>query len=111
LLGFQGTGSPTALHALRWRLQEATLPKARQGERRGHPPTGAIDDAAGALGWEPDESVVAAVARLFQPFQELGRAFGVMRAWAAQGLPFPRRQGLPGARGALAWGRLSVSRV
>ena len=60
---------------------------------------------------DPDESVVAAVARLFQQFQTLGRAYGVMRAWAAQGLPFPRRQWLPGASGALAWGRLSLSRV
>jgi hypothetical protein len=60
---------------------------------------------------DPDEGVVAAVPRLFPQFQELGSACGVMRAWAAQGLPFPRRQWLPGASGALAWGRWSLRRV
>src|SRR5437867_75246 len=111
LLGFKGTWSHTELHALRLRLQDAKLHKARKGELRCNPPTGYIYDAAGALVLDPDESVVAAVARLFQQFQELGSAFGVMRAWAAQGLPFPRRQWLPGASGALAWGRLSLGRV
>jgi DNA invertase Pin-like site-specific DNA recombinase len=111
LLGFKGTWSHTELHALRLRLQDAKLHKARKGELRCNPPTGYIYDAAGALVVDPDESVVAAVARLFQEFQELGSAFGVMRAWAAQGLPFPRRQWLPGASGALAWGRLSLGRV
>jgi DNA invertase Pin-like site-specific DNA recombinase len=111
LLGFKGTWSHTELHALRLRLQDAKLHKARKGELRCNPPTGYIYDAGGALVLDPDESVVAAVARLFQQCQELGSAFGVMRVWAAQGLPFPRRQWLPGASGALAWGRLSLSRV
>ena len=111
LLGFKGTWSHTELHALRLRLQDAKLHKARKGELRCNPPTGYIYDAAGALVLDPDESVVAAMARLFQQFQGLGSAFGVMRAWAAQGLPFPRRQWLPGASGALAWGRLSLGRV
>ena len=93
------------------RLQDANLHKARKGELRCNPPTGYIYDAAGALVLAPDESVVAAVARLLQQFQTLGSAYGVMRAWAAQGLPFPRRQGLPGASGALAWGRLSLGRI
>ena len=87
LLGFKGTWSHTELHALRLRLQDAKLHKARKGELRCNPPTGYIYDAVGALVVDPDESVVAAVARLFQQFQELGSAFGVMRAWAAQGLP------------------------
>jgi DNA invertase Pin-like site-specific DNA recombinase len=111
LLGFKGTWSHTELHALRLRLQDAKLHKARKGELRCNPPTGYIYDAGGALVLDPDESVLAAVARLFQQFQELGSAFGVMRAWAAQDLPFPHRQWLPGASGALAWGRLSLSRV
>ena len=68
-------------------------------------------DAVGALVLDPDESVVAAVARLFHQFQVLGSAFGVMRAWAEQHLPFPRRQWLPGTRGSLAWGPLSLGRV
>jgi hypothetical protein len=109
--GLQGTWSRTELHALRLRLQDANLHKARTGERRCNPPAGYIDDAAGALVVDPDESVVAAVTRLWQPCQELGSAFGVMRAWAAQGLPCPRRQWLPGARGARTWGRLSLRRI
>lgn len=111
LLGFKGTWSHTELHALRLRLHDAKLHKARKGELRCNPPTGYIYDAGGALVFDPDESVVAAVTQLFQQFQRLGSAFGVMRAWAAQGLPFPRRQWLPGASGTLAWGALSLGRI
>lgn len=111
LLGFKGTWSHTELHALRLRLQDAKLHKARKGELRCNPPTGYVYDAAGVLVFDPDESVVAAVTRVFHQFQACGSAFGVMRAWAAQGLPFPRRQWLPGANGALAWGSLSLGRI
>ena len=111
LLGFKGTWSHTELHALRLRLHDATWHKARTGERRCNPPTGYMYDVAGALVVDPDASVVAAVARLFQQFEELGSALGVMRVWAEPGLPFPRRQWLPGASGALAWGRLRLRRV
>jgi hypothetical protein len=86
-------------------------PKPTKGHGGPPPPTGSIYDAAGALVLEPAARVVAAVARLLQQCQGLGSAFAVMRAWAAQGLPLPRRQWLPGARGALAWGRLRLGRV
>jgi DNA invertase Pin-like site-specific DNA recombinase len=48
-LGFQGTWSHTALHALRLRRHGANRHQAHHGERRCHPPTGSIDDPAGAL--------------------------------------------------------------
>lgn len=93
------------------RLQDAKLHKARKGELRCNPPTGYGYDAAGALVFDPDESVVAAVARLFHQFQVCGSALGVMRAWAEHGLPLPRRPWRPGTSGALAWGPLSLGRL
>ena len=91
LLGFKGTWSHTERQALRLRLQGATRHKAHQGELRGHPPTGDIDDPAGALVMDPDESVVAALHLRFEQFNRLGSASGVLPCFADHRLPFPRR--------------------
>jgi DNA invertase Pin-like site-specific DNA recombinase len=111
LLGFKGTWSHTELHALRLRLQGAKLHKAHKGELRCNPPTGYIYDPAGALVLDPDESVVASIHLLFQQFKTLGSAYGVLRFFAHQQLPFPRRLWAPGTNGRLHWGPLSLSRL
>jgi DNA invertase Pin-like site-specific DNA recombinase len=111
VLGFKGTWSHTELHALRLRLQDAKLHKASKGELRCNPPTGYIYDASGALVLDPDESVVAAVHLLFEQFQARRSAFGVMRYFADQDLPFPRRRWVVGTSGRLEWGPLSLSRI
>ncbi|HXH14356.1 MAG TPA: recombinase family protein [Alphaproteobacteria bacterium] len=111
LVGFKGTWSHTELHALRRRLHGAKLHKARTGELRCHPPTGYIDDPAGARVLDPDESVVAAVRLLFAQFKTLGSAFRVLRYVAHQRLPFPRRQWAPGTNGRLSWGSLGLGRL
>jgi len=111
LLGFKGTWSHTELHALRLRLQGAKLHKARKGELRCNPPTGYIYDPAGALVLDPDESVVAAIHLLFEQFKTLGSAYGVLRFFADQQCPFPRRLWAPGTNGRLHWGPLSLSRL
>jgi DNA invertase Pin-like site-specific DNA recombinase len=111
LLGFKGTWSHTELHALRLRLQGAKLHKAHQGELRCNPPTGYSYDPAGALVMDPDESVVAALHLLFEPFNTLGSAYGVLRCFADHRLPFPRRLWAPGTNGRLHWGPLRLSRL
>ncbi|MBI4334735.1 MAG: recombinase family protein, partial [Chloroflexi bacterium] len=111
LLGFKGTWSHTELHAMRIRLQGAKLHKARKGELRCSPPTGYLYDPSGALILDPDESVVASIRLLFQQFKALGSAYGMMRFFAEQGIPFPRRLWAPDTNGCLQWGPLSLTRI
>jgi DNA invertase Pin-like site-specific DNA recombinase len=111
LVGFTGPWSHTDLHALRLRRQGAHLHQAHQGARRGTPPTGYIDDPAGALVLDPDARVVAAIHRLCQQCKPLGRASGVWRCFAHQQRPFPRRLWAPGTKGRWHWGPLRRSRL
>ena len=61
--------------------------------------------------FDPDESVVAAIRSVFQQFRLLGTAFKVMRYFALNQIPFPRRLWRPGAIGTLHWGPVNHSRI
>lgn len=111
LLGFKGTWSHTELHGMRLRLQGAKLNKAKKGELRTAPPTGYVYDTEGNLVLDPDESVVAAIGLVFQQFCLLGTAFKVMRFFAINQIPFPRRLWRPGEIGTLHWGSVNHSRI
>ncbi len=111
LLGFKGTWSHTELHGMRLRLQGAKLNKAQKGELRCTPPTGYVYDSDGQLVFDPDESVVAAIALVFEKFRFLGTAYKVMQYFAQHELPFPRRIWRPGEVGTLHWGPVNHSRI
>lgn len=111
LLGFKGTWSHTELHGMRLRLQGAKLNKAKKGELRTAPPTGYVYDPDGCLVFDPDESVVAVIRLVFQQFRLLGTAFKVMRYFALNQIPFPRRRWRPGEIGTLHWGSVNHSRI
>ncbi|MEC4817580.1 MAG: recombinase family protein [Scytonema sp. PMC 1069.18] len=111
LLGFKGTWSHTELHGMRLRLQGAKLNKAKKGELRCAPPTGYIYDADGHLVLDPDEGVVSTIRMVFQQFRALGTAFKVMRYFAVNQLPFPKRLWRPGEIGTLHWGAVNHSRI
>jgi DNA invertase Pin-like site-specific DNA recombinase len=111
LLGFKGTWSHTELHGMRLRLQGAKLNKAKKGELRTAPPTGYVYDPDGQLVLDPDESVVAAIRLVFQQFRLLGTAFKVMRYFAQNHIPFPRRLWQPGEIGVLKWGAVNHGRI
>lgn len=84
---------------------------AKKGELRCSPPTGYVYDADGHLVLDPDEGVVAAIASVFQQFRLLGTAFKVMRYFASNQIPFPRRVWKPGEMGTLHWGPVNHSRI
>ena len=111
ILGFKGTWSHTELHGMRLRLQGAKLNKAKKGELRCSPPTGYVYDPEGKLVLDPDEGVVAAIQLAFQQFRALGTAFGVMRYFCVNQIPFPRRRWRPGQIGTLHWGPANLSRI
>jgi Recombinase/Recombinase zinc beta ribbon domain len=60
---------------------------------------------------DPDEGVVAAIRLVFQQFRLLGTAFGVMRYFIQNQIPFPRRLWRPGQMGVLHWGPVNHSRI
>lgn len=111
ILGFKGTWSHTELHGMRLRLQGAKLNKAKKGELRCSPPTGYVYDPEGQLVFDPDEGVVAAIKLAFEQFRVLGTAFGVMRYFCVNKIPFPRRRWRPGNIGTLHWGPANLSRI
>jgi hypothetical protein len=96
---------------MRLRLQGAKLNKAKKGELRTAPPTGYVYDPDGQLVLDPDESVVAAIRLVFQQFRLLGTAFKVMRYFAQNHIPFPRRLWRPGEIGVLKWGAVNHGRI
>lgn len=111
LLGFKGTWSHTELHGMRLRLQGAKLNKAKKGELRCTPPTGYIYDPDGRMVLDPDESVVATIGMVFEQFRLLGTAFKVMRYFAQNHIPFPRRIWRTGESGTLKWGSVNLNRI
>ena len=91
--------------------KEPSVNIAKKGELRTAPPTGYVYDPDGQLVLDPDESVVAAIRLVFQQFRLLGTAFKVMRYFAQNHIPFPRRLWRLGEIGVLKWGAVNHGRI
>jgi DNA invertase Pin-like site-specific DNA recombinase len=91
VLGVKGTLSEAELHRIRARLLGARWSLARRGELRRKIPTGYSRDERGHVVMDPDERVRSAIWSFFRRFEEVGSAFGLARAYAREGLLFPRR--------------------
>jgi DNA invertase Pin-like site-specific DNA recombinase len=111
LLGLKGTMSEAELHFLKARLRGGQLSKARRGELVMPLPVGLVRDGTGTVARDPDASVQAAVARVFDTFTATGSALAVVKAFAADRLLFPRRLATGPRKGELSWGQLEHSRV
>ena len=107
VLGLKGTMSEAELHVLRSRLDAGLRHKATQGELRQLLPVGLDYDEDGRIVVSPDEAVRAAIAAVFDRFDELGSARQVVLALRADGLGC--RAGLP-ARGSSAGPRRLIPR-
>jgi DNA invertase Pin-like site-specific DNA recombinase len=111
LLGLKGTMSEAELHLIRSRLLGAKLEKAQSGELRFRQPTGLVYDPAGQIVFDPDEQVQHAVRLLFDIFDQVGAALGVVQYFAENHLSFPTRL-FGGIRaGQLLWRPLDHGRV
>jgi DNA invertase Pin-like site-specific DNA recombinase len=107
VLGVKGTISEAELHILASRMDQAKRAAAARGELRVALPAGYVRDDEGAVVFDPDQEVQAAVADLFAAFVATGSAYGVVGAF--QGRKFPRRP--HGDSAELAWAPLSYDRV
>jgi len=104
LLGLKGTMSEAELHILRQRLQQGALHKARRGELVNQVPSGYVRDATGQVTLDPDEQVRSVIRLIFDLFERLQSAAGVLRYLVEHGIQLPVR--LPGGRpGPLQWRR------
>ncbi len=85
----KGTISEAELHFIRARLQRGLLAKAARGELRVRLPVGLAYDQLGNVTLDPE--VRAAVAHLFECFEQTGSAHAVVKQFAAERLRFPGR--------------------
>lgn len=106
VLGIRGQVSELERDNAVHRMVEARWSKARRGEAFTIPPAGYELDERGGLVLTPDEAVQAALARVFQQFDELGTARQVYLGWREEGLPFPVRRLAPRVH-PVVWGPVS----
>jgi DNA invertase Pin-like site-specific DNA recombinase len=111
LLGLKGTMSEAELHLLKGRLRGGVLSKARRGELIQPLPVGLVYTPTDKVVLDPDASVQQAVQHLFATFTATGSAFATVKAFAKQGLKFPRRLRYGPRKGELVWGPLEHSGV
>lgn len=111
LLGLKGTMSEAELHFLQVRLRGGILSKARRGELKASLPVGFVYGPDGRVQCDPDAQVQAAVRCFFATFRRTGAATATVRAFADQGLAFPRRVRTGPHQGELDWGPLVHSQA
>jgi DNA invertase Pin-like site-specific DNA recombinase len=111
LLGFRGTMSEAELHWLHCRLVGGKLEKAQQGTLRWRLPVGLVYDAAGQIGFDPDEEIQHAVRQVFEVFATAKSALAVVKHFADHGLEIPDRLWQRTRKGEVVWRPLRHARV
>ena len=111
LLGLKGTMSEVELHVIRARLRGGLLQKARRGELGGRLPCGLAYGVNGQVELDPDQQVQQSFRHLFATFRRTGSALAVVKAFALEGLKFPRRVWGGTDAGELVWDELVYHRV
>lgn len=91
LLGLSGMMSEAELHHIKQRMHAGARHKAERGELRLGLPVGLSRLPGGEVVLNPDEEVQARLHLVFQKFQDLRSAAGVMRYLRSAGLPLPVR--------------------
>ncbi|MBV8431113.1 MAG: recombinase family protein, partial [Solirubrobacterales bacterium] len=111
LLGIKGTMSEAELHWLRSRLLGGKREKAQAGQLRFRPPTGLVHDPAGQIVLDPDEQVQHTIRLVFDTFERVGAALGVVQYFAENHLRIPTRHYGRARHGQLSWRPLDHGRV
>jgi DNA invertase Pin-like site-specific DNA recombinase len=111
LLGLKGTLSEAELHFLRARMRGGLLNKARRGELACPLPIGLSYDELKRVRLDPDQQVQQSLRSLFETFQRIGTAHGMVIEFRRSGLQFPHRPHSGLHKGMLIWGDLTTSRA
>ena len=111
LLGLKGTLSEAELHFLRARMRGGLLNKARRGELACPLPIGLSYDELKRVRLDPDQQVQQSLRCLFETFQRVGTAHGMVIEFRRSGLQFPHRPHSGLHKGMLIWGDLTMSRA
>jgi hypothetical protein len=98
-------------HWIRSRSLGGKQEKARAGQLRFRPPTGLVHDPNGQIVLDPEEQVRHAVRLVFDTFERVGAALGVVQYFAENHFSFPTRLYGGASDGQLTWRPLAHSRV
>ena len=109
LLGLKGTMSEAELHVLKARLRGGILSKAQRGELKMPLPVGLVYDPLQRIVLDPDKQVQNTLRHFFETFRRTGAGWATVRAFAKEGLKFPRH-GQAGS-GELIWEPLRHSKA
>lgn len=103
LLGLKGTMSEAELHIIRGRMDQGRRNKARRGELFGRLPVGYSFDLSGEVVLDPDEQTRALVNMVFDKFEELGTARGVLLYLKRNQIKLPFRSYVAPNKGEIEW--------
>ena len=107
LLGLKGTMSEAELHILQQRMRQGALQKARRGALVSKVPIGYVRTASGEVDLDPDEQVRSFVDLVFEQFERIGSASGLLRWIVGRALLVPVRADCGPDKGRLEWRRPS----
>mgnify|MGYP001595147978 CR=1 FL=1 len=108
LLGLKGTMSEVELHVIQARLRGGILSKARRGELASMLPVGFIYDESGQVRIHPDSQVQGTIRLFFDTFRRVGTAYGTVRHFREENIPFPRCGSRWAGRQEVTWGTLNL---
>ncbi|WP_165253399.1 recombinase family protein [Paludisphaera soli] len=111
LLGLKGTMSEAELHILRQRMRQGALQKARRGELVSKVPIGYVRADGASVEMDPDEQVRSFVHLVFEEFDRIGSAAGLLRWIVDRGLLVPVRADGGLEKGELQWRRPNAATV
>jgi DNA invertase Pin-like site-specific DNA recombinase len=111
LLGLKGTMSEAELHVLKARLRGGVLNKARRGQLKTRLPIGLIYDQDSNVILDPDKQVQQTIKLMFDVFRRTGSAFGTVKAFWKDQIPFPHRPYSGPKKGELLWDQLTYGQA
>jgi Recombinase/Recombinase zinc beta ribbon domain len=103
--------SAAELHWLHCRLVGGKLEKAQHGTLRFRLPVGLVYDAAGQIGFDPDEEIEHAVRQVFEVFATSKSAVAVVKYFSNHRLQIPDRLWQRERKGEVVWRPLRHARV
>lgn len=108
LLGLKGTISEAELHIIQARLRGGVINKARRGEFPSRLPVGLVYDENREVRLNPDGQVRDTVRLFFDTFRRIGTAYGAVRHFRDEKIPFPRTEAKWADRCEINWGTLNL---